>query len=90
MAEEQANQQQYFTDILSVVFGSDRPLNLETIAYKTKVQPTNRLLPVLIALVQSGYLQTSVKDGKLYYQMPTNVYSPLRPLPYYLLADDIP
>ena len=84
---QMVERQQLCFDIMNVVYESEYPITLETIAYKIKKHLDNELTRIVNHLVIAGYLQVQIRDGSVNYHKPTSVRCPLLPLPYYDILD---
>ena len=85
--EQMTINQQMFFNILDVVYDSEYPITLETIAYLTKQPITPKFVDAISALVTSNRIKIHIRDGIVNYQKPATTQSTLLPLPYHLLFD---
>jgi hypothetical protein len=75
--------QTLFFLILDVIYASEYPITLETIAYQVQQPPTSKLAYVLSGLVSTGHIRVEIRDGIVNYQKPIVTHSALLPLPYH-------
>ena len=85
--DEIAQIQELFFAILNVIYESDYPITLETIAYQIKQPCTSKLAYALSGLVATGHISVKILDGIVNYCKPTSLHFPLLPMPYYRMFD---
>jgi hypothetical protein len=78
-----AEQQRLILAILGIVYQSEYPITLETIADNVEDVSTDKLFNIVTDLVSAGSLQVHMSDGNAKYHKPNRVRGPFPPLPFF-------
>lgn len=70
-------------EILGVVYASERPVSLRSIARKVQPVSPHKLLTVVTELVSVGAVQILMCNGCVNYQKPKPKRGPFPPLPFF-------
>lgn len=70
--------------ILNVIYESEFPITIDTIAYKLQRPITSRFAALLTRLVGTGHVRAQVIEGSLNYSKPARPFKSHLPLPYYI------
>lgn len=75
--------QKLMLEILGVIYASECPVSLETIAHKVQPVSPHKLLIVVTELVSGGSVQIQICNGCVNYQKPKPKRGPFPPLPFF-------
>ena len=78
-----------FFRILDVIYASEYPITLETIAHQMRQPIMSKLAYTLSSLVSTGRIRVEIRDGIVNYAKPTVTHSALLPLPYHRMFDGL-